>query len=162
MTRTTLAADPPGREPGPESDPVLFAFINEVGILEQLARNRFERNAPGGMRLSQFVLLNHLARTGDGRTPAEIARALQLTKGAITNTLQRLEAESLVSVVGDQEDARRKRVFLTGQGRAMRRRLVEHAEAELGQVWRDIDPLHVEAMLPLLRSLRRALDRDRD
>lgn len=141
---------------------MLFAFINEVGIIEQLARNRFNRDAPGGLRLSQFVLLNHLTRVGDGRTPVDLARALQLTKGAITNTLQRLEADGLVSITGDLEDARRKHVFLTHAGRAMYQNLVTHAAAELGRVWQGIDPVRIEAALPLLRELRQALDRARD
>jgi lipopolysaccharide export system permease protein len=73
-------------------DPALFALLNEIGIIEQLARNRFERAQPDGLRLPHFAVLNHLVRLGDGRTPGQIARAFQLTKATMTNTLQRLEA----------------------------------------------------------------------
>jgi DNA-binding MarR family transcriptional regulator len=35
---------------------------------------------------SQFKVLNHLVRLGDGTTPAKLAKAFQITKGAMTNT----------------------------------------------------------------------------
>ena len=40
----------------------LFRFFNEIGIIEQLSRNAFERVMPGGMKLSQFTVLNHFVR----------------------------------------------------------------------------------------------------
>jgi len=44
---------------GPLGDPVAFAFLNEVGIIEQLARNRFEAVMPDDLLLSHFTVLNH-------------------------------------------------------------------------------------------------------
>ncbi|HNK68572.1 MAG TPA: helix-turn-helix domain-containing protein, partial [Flavobacteriales bacterium] len=44
-----------------------------------------------GMELSHFSVLNHLARTGEERTPAQLARAFHVTRGAMTNTLTKLE-----------------------------------------------------------------------
>ena len=55
---------------GPLGDPVAFAFLNEVGIIEQLARNRFEAVMPDDLLLSHFTVLNHLVRLGDGRSPS--------------------------------------------------------------------------------------------
>ena len=45
-------------------DPELFLFFTEIGIIEQLARNRLESVLPDNMRMSHFVLLNHLVRLG--------------------------------------------------------------------------------------------------
>ena len=53
----------------PPDDPLIFALLNEVGIIEQLARNRFDAAQADGLLLSHFILLNHLARVGDGTTP---------------------------------------------------------------------------------------------
>ena len=109
----------PSAQPAP-TDPPAFVLLNEIGIIEQLARTRFEALQPDGLLLPHFTLLNHLVRVGDGRSPVAIARALQLAKGAITNTLQRLEARGLVRVEPDPEDGRGKRVFLTAAGRRRR------------------------------------------
>jgi DNA-binding MarR family transcriptional regulator len=158
----------PARKPAgadrPEAvreDPLLFAVLNEIGIIEQLMRNRFEALRPAGLRLAHFILLNHLVRTGDGKNPVSIARALQLAKGAITNTLQRLEERGLVSVLPDPADARGKRVWLTQAGRDARDAVVAQLAASFADVAQAMSPERCQAVLPDLQHLRRHLDRFR-
>jgi DNA-binding MarR family transcriptional regulator len=143
-------------------DPPLFALLNEVAIIEHLARNRLERALPDGLRASHFVVLNHLTRLGDGRSLARIARAVQVERPAMTNTIQKLEARGLVRTEPDPKDGRGKRVFLTEAGRAARAAAVEVAEAAIAPVAPDITPAQIEAALPLLRRLRAALDAARE
>jgi len=140
-------------------DPALFALLNEIGIIEQLARNRFERAQPDGLRLPHFAVLNHLVRLGDGKTPGQLARAFQLTKATMTNTLQRLEARGLVRVAPDPLDARAKRVFLTEEGRARREAAVAFTAEDLVGL-AATSGIEAGALLPPLRALRMALDRD--
>ena len=144
-----------------ESDPPIFALLNEIGIIEQLARNRFERLQPDGLRLPHFAVLNHLVRLGDGRGPAQIARAFQLTKATMTNTLQRLEARGLVRIEADAADGRAKRVFLTQTGRIRRDAAVAGAAMDLAPLAAAMGTT-TEALLPGLRALRSGLDRARD
>ena len=54
----------------------IFGFFNEIGIVSQLSSALFMRLLPGGLHLSHFIVLNHLTRLGDGRTPLQIAAAL--------------------------------------------------------------------------------------
>jgi DNA-binding MarR family transcriptional regulator len=144
-----------------EPDPPIFALLNEIGIIEQLARNRFERAQPDGLKLPHFAVLNHLVRLGDGRGPARIARAFEVTKATMTNTLQRLEARRLIRIEADAADGRAKKVFLTDAGRIRRDQAVADAAADLA-------PLVVamgttpESLLPGLRALRTGLDQARD
>ena len=145
----------------PPDDPPIFALLNEIGIIEQLARNRFDAVQPDGLLLSHFVLLNHLVRVGDGTAPARIAAALQLAKGAVTNTVQRLEERGLVRVEPDPEDGRGKRVFLTRAGRARRAAAVASATAALAPLLADVPGATIEALLPGLRAIRTRLDRAR-
>lgn len=140
------------------NDPAIFAVLNEIGIIEQLARNRFERAQSDGLRLPHFTVLNHLVRLGDGRTPGAIARAFQVPKAAMTNTLQRLEERGFVRLEPDPADGRAKRVMLTEAGRARRETAVADAAADLAEV---AAGLELEAMLPGLAALRAALDRAR-
>ena len=144
------------------SDPPLFALLNEVSIIEHLARNRLERALPEGLRVSHFVVLNHLTRMGDGRSLARIARAVQVERPAMTNTIQKLEARGLVRLAPDPRDGRGKLVYLTEAGRAAREGAVAIAAATIAPLAAGIDPGEVEAVLPLLRRLRVALDRARD
>ncbi len=69
----------------------IFAFFTEIGILAQLSQTQFERLMPAGMTLAQFTVLNHCVRVSDGKSPATLARAFQVTKATMTSTLQRLE-----------------------------------------------------------------------
>jgi hypothetical protein len=43
-------------------DPLAFRVFNEIGIIEQLSRNLFERVLPDGLTLPQFTVLNHFVR----------------------------------------------------------------------------------------------------
>ena len=79
-------------------DPLLFTLFNEIGIISQLSNAAFEKVLPDGLKVSHFSVLNHLARLGDNKSPSSLASAFQVTKGAMTNTLGRLEARGLVKV----------------------------------------------------------------
>ena len=140
----------------------IFAVLNEVSIIEHLARNRLERVLPDGLRASHFVVLNHLVRLGDGRSPARIARAVQVERPAMTNTLQRLEARGLVRLSPDPKDGRGKLVYLTEAGRSARAAAVAAADAAIAPVAAGIPVAELAAALPLLRRLRAALDAARD
>ena len=146
----------------PLADPPAFALLNEIGIIEQLARNRFEALQHDGLLLPHFTLLNHLVRIGDGRSPVAIARALQLAKGAITNTLQRLEARGLVRVEPDPADGRGKRVFLTEAGRARREAAIAAVAPSLAEATAALGPVAMAETIARLRTVRERLDRDRD
>ncbi len=143
-------------------DPPLFALLTEVSIIEHLSRNRLERVLPDGLRASHFAVLNHLVRLGDGRSPARIARAVQVERATMTNTLQRLEARGLIRLAPDPQDGRGKRVYLTDAGRAAREAAVASAEAAIAPIAAGLGEAEVLAALPLLRRLRAALDQARD
>lgn len=146
----------------PPPDPPLFTVLNEIGIIAQLAQNRFEAAQTDGLRLSHFVLLNHLVRLGDGRTPVRIARALQLAKSAITNTVQRLEERGFLRTEPDPTDGRGRRVFLTPEGRARRLAAVQSAGEAFASSGSVLPPAMLAGLIPPLRQLRERLDRDRE
>src|SRR5271156_2003081 len=103
------------RAPRSRADVQVFG---EIGAIGQLARNRLERALPEGLSQAQFSVLVRLAGHGGEENPVRLAQAFQVTKGAMTNTLQRLEAQGFVAIVGDADDGRRKRVSITPAGLA--------------------------------------------
>ena len=145
-----------------QSADTLFAFFNEIGIVNQLASTRFERALPDGLTLSQFSVLNNFARLGGTRTPAQLANAFQVTRGAMTNTLKKLEARGAITIDSDPEDGRGKIVSITRSGLALRNRAIKSAMAELEPLAGILELAWVEKMLPELRNLRAQLDRARD
>lgn len=136
-----------------------FAFFNEIGIIEQLSRNVFERVLPDGLSLAGFAVLNHFVRLQkESDSPAKLAATLQVTKGAMTNTLQRLEALGCVAIAPSIDDGRVKLVRLTGQGRILRDDCIERLAPLLAQLFQAIDPAELIAVTPTLAKVRAILD----
>lgn len=150
--KTTLEAD---------AGAVYFQLFNEIGIIAQLSGNRFQRVLPLGLTVAQFSLLNHCVRLGDGWTPARLAAAFQVTKGTMTNTLQKLEAKGFIRVDPDADDARSKRVFLTPTGRSARDAGLKALAPDLAELPAGFPPALAAEILPALEQLRIWLDANR-
>ena len=145
----------------PPADPLAFQLFNEIGIIEQLTRNRLERALPDGLKMSQFTVLNHLVRLGGEWSPARLASSFQVTKGAMTNTLQRLEARGLILVADNPDDGRAKLVTITESGRSMRARCVESVTPLIAELSLEFSEKEFTTTLPVLRKLRQYLDAHR-
>ena len=144
------------------TDPPTFQLLNEIAIIEQLARNALERALPDRLRQPHFGVLTHLVRRGDGVSPGVLARAFQTSKAAMTNTLHRLEARGFIRVEGDPKDGRGKRVFLTDAGRAMRERAIAAVGPQMAAIGGVLSEAEIAEILPHLRRLRAHLDAARD
>ncbi|MDP7548354.1 MAG: MarR family transcriptional regulator [Alphaproteobacteria bacterium] len=142
-------------------DPPVFRLFNEIGIIEQLARNRLESVLPDDLKVSQFIVLNHLLRLGGEWSPARLAAAFQVTKGAMTNTLQRLEKRGLVRVLANPQDRRGKLVSITEAGREMRLRCVASVGPFLDDLAKQLSDQDVAYVLPVLEKVRMYLDTHR-
>jgi DNA-binding MarR family transcriptional regulator len=138
-----------------------FRMFNEIGIIGQLSSNKLQRVLPPGMSIAQFNLLNHLVRLGGAWAPSRLARAFQVTKGAMTNTLQRLEAQGLIRVTVDPDDARGKFVEITQAGRRMREKCILATGKAMGDIVKLVPCDDVGAVLPFLEHLRKTLDESR-
>jgi DNA-binding MarR family transcriptional regulator len=144
-------------------DPLGFELFNEIGIIDQLAGTMFERAMPRSMTRAQFTVLNHFVRLGHHeRSPAELASAFQVTRPTMTSTLSRMERAGLVSIRADPGDGRAKLVSVTDKGRAMRETCIEAVDGLLPLVHQVFPGTELEAILPVLRRLRVALDGTRD
>lgn len=146
--------------PPDRTDDIAVALFGELFMADQLARNRITRVLPKGMELSHFGVLNHLARLGDERTPAQLARAFHVTRGAMTNTLARLEWAGHIHIRPDWDDARQKFVAISPAGRAARDAAVQSVAPLIADVVQSLGADRVRAVLPVLRELRRRLEED--
>ena len=99
-----------------EDHPEVQVF-DEIALIEHGVRMSISRSLPVGLTYPQYEVLNLIVRRGEDLTPAVIAGALKMTPGAITNTLQRLEATQLITVEASETDRRKKHVRLTAGGR---------------------------------------------
>lgn len=137
-----------------DSDPLAVALFSEVFMADQLARNRLSRALPKGMEISHFSVLNLLARANDERSPAQLARAFHVTRGAMTNTLNKLEWAGYVHIRPDWDDARRKFVSISPAGRTARDAALAAITPILNQILDTIGADRVRAAIPVLREMR--------
>ena len=142
------------------TDDIAVALFGELFMADQLARNRVSKALPRGMELSHFSVLNHLARIGDERSPAQLAKAFHVTRGAMTNTLNKLEWAGHVHIRPDWDDARRKFVAISPAGRAARDAAVQAVVPLIADVVEALGSDRVRQVLPVLRELRARLEGD--
>jgi DNA-binding MarR family transcriptional regulator len=141
-----------------KTDDLAVSLFGELFMADQLARNRVSKALPKGMELSHFSVLNHLARLGDERTPAQLARAFHVTRGAMTNTLTKLEWAGHIHIRPDWDDARQKFVAISPSGRAARDAAVAAVVPLIGDVVQTLGADKVRAVLPVLREMRQKLE----
>lgn len=141
-----------------QTDQLAVALFSEMFMSDQLARARLARALPNGMELSHFSVLNHLARAGTERTPAEIARIFHVTRGAMTNTIGKLEWAGYVHVRPDWDDARRKLVSISDSGLKARDEALQAIAPVLNEAVAKLDPERVKTALAVLRELRRQFE----
>lgn len=130
----------------------------EIAMIDQLVTSRLERALPDGLSHAQFGVLSHFCRHGESATPAELARAFQVTKGAMTNTLQRLEAQGYVTVEPDPADGRRKLVEITPDGRTVHYQALSALRPMTESLRSAFTEAEFVAALPFLKALRTWLD----
>ncbi|WP_147126587.1 MarR family winged helix-turn-helix transcriptional regulator [Shimia ponticola] len=138
-------------------DSISVSLFSEILSIDQMVRNRVSKVLPKGMELSHFTVLNHLAHVGGERTPAQLAKTFHLTRGAMTNTLGKLEWAGYIHVRPDWDDARRKLVTISPAGRNAR----DAAMAAIGPIIRNVVSSvgadQARAMVPVLREMRVSL-----
>jgi DNA-binding MarR family transcriptional regulator len=141
-----------------KAEDIAVALFGELFMADQLARNRISKVLPKGMELSHFSVLNHLARINDERTPAQLAKSFHVTRGAMTNTLTKLEWAGHVHIRPDWEDARQKFVAISPSGRSARESALAAVVPLIAEVVQAIGADRVRALLPVLRELRIKLE----
>lgn len=136
------------------TDSLAVALFSEILTVDQLARNNVAKALPRGMELSHFSVLNQLARSQNEKTPAQLAQIFHLTRGAMTNTLRKLEDSGFVHIRPDWDDARRKLVTISPAGIAARDTALVAIAPIIAKAVDKVGYDKVRAILPVMRELR--------
>ena len=102
---------------------------------------------------AQFDVLAQVG-VAEGLTQQELAAALLVTKGNVTQLLDRMEHCGLIR---RQQVGRSNRVYLTEAGRALRSRVVPSHERFIMSQFTALSPEEQRQLLAFLRRLDRAL-----
>ena len=137
-----------------QTDSLAVTLFSEILTVDQLARNNVAKALPRGMELSHFSVLNHLAHINSERTPAQLAQTFHLTRGAMTNTIRKLEVSGFVHIRPDWDDARRKLVAISPAGKSARDAALAAIAPIIANAVEQIGYDKVRAILPVMRELR--------
>lgn len=140
-----------------QTDSLAVALFSEILTVDQLVRNNMARALPKGMELSHFSVLNHLARSSTEKTPAQLASIFHLTRGAMTNTLRKLEMSGFIHIRPDWDDARRKLVTISKTGTDARDAAMAAIAPVLAEAVEQVTDERVRPVLAVLRELRVSL-----
>lgn len=135
-----------------------FDLFKQISIINQLASAELDRVLPEGLHPAHFVLVNHLAATGVGKTPIGLARAFQISKQNMTSLVVQLQKRGLITIESHPTDGRSKLVHLTPEGHQFHATAVEAASPMLREVANHESFEAVRQALPALNRLRAYLD----
>ncbi len=140
-----------------EKQNLTIQLFSELLAAEHSVRGRLVKALPKGMEISHFSVLNNLAWAKAERTPAQLAETFKVTRGAMTNTLSKLEWAGYIHIRPDWDDARRKLVGISLAGQQARDDAVAAITPMMTQVVEEIGEEQARAALPILQEIRRKL-----
>ena len=112
---------------------------------------------PSGLGLSDFAILELLLHRGQQPVNA-IGRRVDLTSGAITSAVDRLEAQGLVVRTADKKDRRTRFVSLTPKGTARIREVFGAHKQAMDGVTSSLTKTERETLINLIKKLGRGAE----
>jgi DNA-binding MarR family transcriptional regulator len=134
-----------------------MAVVTSIMRLQQIFLSRADAVLrPLGLTFARYEVLMLLSFSRNGALPlGKIGERLQVNPASVTNAVDRLEGDGLVTRRSNPDDGRGTLALLTAGGR---RRAAEATDAMNEQVFTDlgVSPPTVERLFDLLAEVRRA------
>lgn len=146
-------------EERPELDTAsLGVVIRVMALYRSFLREATRALEPLGLELWEYDVLSALRRQGAPYSlPATgLAKETDLSSGAMTNRIDRLETRGLVSRHPDKEDRRSVIVELTALGRKVIDEAIQHRLDAADESLRELDAGERKQLAGLLRTVVRA------
>lgn len=129
-------------------------WVRIMRIYNRIDRRSADRMRAWGLSPARFDIINH-AGLNEGATQQELADALLVTKGNVTQLLESLERDGLIR---RDKCGRMKRVYLTDAGRAARENAMTSHLDMITRAMDGLSPDEQQTLAHLLRKLERGLD----
>lgn len=128
-------------------------WIRLMRVYQQIDRRTAQIMKNHGLSVSRFDVLVH-AGVGEGRTQQELADAMFVTKGNITQLLDGMEAEDLLY---RRRKGRTNHIFLTDKGREIRQRAMADQLRTIETAMSSLAEDELTVLNKLLRKIDRSL-----
>ena len=144
----------------PQNDPLAISLFSEISTIDHLLKSRLSKMLPANMEVSHFAILNHFALLGGEKTPVQLARSFNITKGAITNTINKLLTMGYIHVRPNWDDGRSKLISISPAGMIARNNAVSTIEPLINELMKIIGADKAKSTIPFLRDLRTLLSKE--
>jgi DNA-binding MarR family transcriptional regulator len=143
----------------PDLDSSGMAVVLRVLLLSGVFAQRLKGVlAPAGLAPFEYDVLSALRRAGRGVSPKELCRSAQLSSGAMTYRIDRLEERGLVRRRTDPQDRRGIAVELTSRGLALVEGILGARMADAAESLRPLTRREVRELARLLRIVSKSLE----
>ena len=139
----------------------LLILLSEIATIEQLARNQLDNALPKNLNISSFSVLNHFSGSKAEKTPLQLARSFHVTKGAMTNTLNKLEKLGYIHIRPDWNDARKKLISISQSGIDARNHAIKSIKPILDEIIMKTNHVTKKSLLGDLRSFRESIEKNK-
>ena len=146
----------------PDLDLEVEGIVDRIGgIHRRINRMLDETLAETGLDHTEYKALSHLSHTGPPfrSTPGRLAKRMDLSSGAMTNRLDRLEEANLIRRLPDPEDRRSIVVEITDHGRKAIQETVGTQAQKEALVAAALTPREQKQLNGLLRKVMLELER---
>jgi len=146
----------------PDLDLEVEGLVDRInGISRRINRALDETLRELGLELGEYKLLSVLSQAGEPHrsTPGALSKRMELSSGAMTNRLDRLEQAGLVRRLPDPDDRRGVLVELTDAGRTAWEQSVSAQAEKESLVAAALSAKEKEQLNALLRRLMREFER---
>jgi DNA-binding MarR family transcriptional regulator len=147
------------REDLPELDLEVEGIVDRVsGLSRRFHKQLDDTVAEFGLTSGEWKVLGALHR-GGSKSPGRLAEMFELSSGAMTNRLDRLEEQKLIKRLPDPDDRRGVRLELTSAGRQRYKETVHSQAAKEAFVAGALTPREQQQLNALLRKVMLAFER---
>jgi DNA-binding MarR family transcriptional regulator len=130
----------------------LFAVLHTSSVLESRVEAKLSEV---GLSLAKLAALHRLSEAGESLPLGQLAERLSCVKSNVTQLVDRLEADGLVSRASDANDRRSRLAVLTDSGRRAYekgRQVQEQSERELFGALTEAESAMLHALLAKLKG----------
>ncbi len=140
-------------QPGGVRRPSVLVWLRLASVFQKVYRASAENLRMWDLSVAQFDVLAHVG-AADGMTQRELAERLLVTKGNVTQLLDRMERAGLLA---RRQDGRANRICLTDEGRRLYEAVVPPHEEFIAGRFTSLSADDQAQLLGLLRKLDQAL-----
>ena len=134
-------------------------LFSEISTIDQLIRAKISKILPDNMAISHLSVLNHLSSIQNEKSPMQLAKSFHVTKGAMTNTLSKLEASGYINIRPDWNDARKKQITISKAGVEAQLEAIKSITPILNKAISKLGKDKATLVLPIIRELRNILSK---